>query len=302
MGPEQIYTGLVNSPLSSLLEEVVALGIFVVGLSYLRHAMRDPDVLWRSAFFKRALLLGCVVLFVTYIAVAYEVDLFVQRQAGELGSGVTDLPGAKRLILTILPIDLLGVGLTAGLFAVLSLDDLRDLLRAGDKEIDLNTQIFFLFLLTGLWHGLMIAWWLVYGVNTFEVYGLLSLREAARQLNAYDLLYHSAYALGHLSCAYLWVRIEGRCSAASSSDAEWRSAVEWSSAMEWWGVGLYGLLVTAVYLTRLSTYVEKYALQTGLSRPALGAMVWPAAVCCGVLGFLFFQNLRARWEQMALSS
>lgn len=292
MGPEQVYTGLVNSPLSSLLEEVVALGIFVVGLSYLRHAMRDPDVLRRSAFVKRAVLLGAVVVFVTYIAVAYEVDLFVQEQAGQGASRVTDLAGAKRLTLMILPIDLLGVGLTAGLFAVLTLDDLRDLLRAGDKEVDLNTQIAFLFLLTGLWHGLMIAWWLVYGANTLEAHDLLSLQATARQLNLYDLLYHFAYGLGHLSCAYLWVRMR--------RDGLWDGPRR--SKVEWWGVVLYGLLVTAVYLTRLSSYVEKYATRETLNRPNLGPLILPAAICCGVLGFLLWQALRARWGRPALSS
>lgn len=271
MGPQDVYTSLVNSPLTSLLEGVMGLGLFVVGLGYLRHIARDPKILRHSGVWKRALLLGAVVMFVTYITVAYEVDIGPPDE--EFMLPVKEVAQAKLLTLMMLPIDLLGVGLMAALFAILSLEDLPDLLKGAGRKIGLYDQIGLLFLVTGAWHVVMVAWWFMFTLHTGGVGSWFESWQSYRYHNLYDVVYHVAFGVAHLSYFWLWKRME---------DGAWVRARR--GVLEWWGVLVYVSLVTSVYVTRLSSYVDKYGIGNRQSGPLfLEPFVLPAVVCFSVL-------------------
>lgn len=269
----------------------MGIGLFVVGLGYIRHTVRKPRVLRHSGFWKRMLLLGCVVLFVTYVTIAYEVDIEPPNAAESGSVALATVHNAKLLILTILPIDLLGIALTATLFAVLSLEDLPDLFQKLDRKFDLYDQIGLLFLLTGLWHVVMIGWWGVYSVYNGNLGTWFESWRSYQTHNLYDVLYHLVYGLGYLSHFYLWKKLSG---------GSWhRTRRTW---VEWWGIAVYAVLVVTVYISRLSSYVDRYLAKHLDVEPSatlsVEAFLVPAGVCAAAL-LLLFASRRADRTQAA---
>jgi hypothetical protein len=76
--------------------------------------------------------------------------------------------------------------------------------------------------------------------------------------------------------------------------------------VEWWGIAVYALLVVTVYISRLSSYVDRYlAKHLGVEPSAtlsVEIFLVPAGVCAAALLLLFASRRADRAEAVGAST
>ena len=226
--PQHVYSGLVAETLRSLIQEVLVLGFFMVGVGHVNHAVKEPGYFSTATFRKRILLLSVVMLFVTYMKLTYSVEWALSPE------NVIDLARenfsnferhhAAWMVILLTPIDMLIVVCLAGMFLVLA----RDEFFTSDGT--LQREIKQLYLLTGFAHLVTIVWWFVFGSLSCGGLGRMD-----------DIAYHGAFVSLHATGYLVFTR---------SKSPSLRS--------ENLHVILYSLLALSVYVTRLWIYIFRY--------------------------------------------
>lgn len=226
--PQHVYSGLVAETLRSLLQEVLVLGFFIVGVGHVNHAVKEPNYFKTAMFRKRILLLCVVMLFVTYMKLTYSVEwaLSPENVIDHARENFTnfDRHHAAWMVILLTPIDMLIVICLAGMFLVLARDEFFQ------PDGTLNREIKQLYVLTGAAHLVTIFWWVLYGLLATDGFGRIT-----------DVGYHATFVALHLTGYLVFTR---------STSAFLKS--------ENFHVALYSFLVLAVYVTRLWIYIFLY--------------------------------------------
>lgn len=228
---EYLYTKLVNGLVSTLLNELLVLGIFFVLYGYISQIVRNPDLLFRAALFKRMVLLGLISLFVFYVALTYFMpytDISVRDVVSKLSEySQSEQRQAVILLLMMSPIDLLSIVLLAAMYATLGIESSSEIEKIESESLD--KQLINLFLITSSWHFVTVVWWVVFYFLALKPYEIG------------DIGYHSLFGVLQL-LGYLGWR--------------WLHKMGWNN---WLGIGYFALLVLTVYVTRIWMYVYKLA-------------------------------------------
>ena len=238
--PQHVYSSLVAETVRGLLEEVLILGLFIVGVGHAAHAAKAPGYLRSANFRKRLALLAAVMLFVTYMKLTYYVE-WTSRVEGALQSAQsvftdTDRHTAALMVILLTPLDLAIVGLLAGMFLVLARDEY--LFRKEDKfDYSLVSEVRQLYLLTGGAHLTTAVWWVAFGAFSGGVIGRWE-----------DLLYHATFAALHGAGYY-------KIKSVSDDPLGISSPVHRTETAH---VSYYIAITIAVYVTRLWIYVFRY--------------------------------------------
>ena len=233
--PADIYSGLVAETLRGLIEEVLILGLFIVGVGHFRHALRDPSYLRSFPFAKRFGLLAGIMLFVTYMKLTYfvewalGVESLVDQARIEFTTGQRHQ--ASLMVILLTPIDLCIVALMAGMFIVLALDEYVQEKPAASKEQSLCNDLKYLYILTGSAHAVTILWWLVFAVLSGDGISRWS-----------DVAFHAIFAILHL-IGFMALK---------------RKGFNCSSRCEGWHVSWFVFLTVTVYVLRLWIYIFRY--------------------------------------------
>ena len=233
--PADIYSGLVAETLRGLIEEVLILGLFIVGVGHFRHALRDPSYLRSIPFAKRFGLLAGVMLFVTYMKLTYSVEWALGIESlvdqAKIEFSTAQRHQASFMVILLTPIDLCIVALMAGMFIVLALDDYVQEKPSNKREQSLCSDLKYLYILTGAAHGVTILWWLFFAVLSGDGISRWS-----------DIAFHAIFALLHLF-GFLALK---------------RAGFACSSRSEGWHVSWFVLLTVSVYVLRLWIYIFRY--------------------------------------------
>ena len=235
VAPADIYSGLVAETLRGLIEEVLILGLFIVGVGHFRHALRDPSYLRSIAFAKRFSLLAGVMLFVTYMKLTYSVEWalgiesLVDQASLEFTTGQRHQ--ASFMVILLTPIDLCIVALMAGMFIVLALDEYVQEKPTTNRKQSLCNDLKYLYILTGGAHCVTILWWFLFAVLSGDGIGRWS-----------DIAFHATFALLHLF-GYLALK---------------RAGFACSDRSEAWHVSWFVFLTVSVYVLRLWIYIFRY--------------------------------------------
>src|SRR6185436_14726781 len=125
-----LYHSLSARIVSSLLDNLLFVGPFIVSLAMARRATRDEGWSQSGDLLRHLLLLFCVTLFTLYVALTYEVESFrgltaqvPARQTVQMMAGLEQLSAAeqrtaKTQLMVMLPVDLIGITVNSGLFAL----------------------------------------------------------------------------------------------------------------------------------------------------------------------------------------
>lgn len=210
MSTEVIYHSLSQEIIGSLLEHLLFIGIFSVAFVIVRRSILDPSWIRSTDLIRHLVILFSIVLFITYIHMTYEIenfkglthlstrDLIEQNQLVVRTLSHEGLRTAKTQLLILLPVDITGVAVISGLFAVLIVFNLDSSNWSG-RNISTIREVVFLFSITAVWHMAMIVWWLIYGL--FEA-GLRGVRSRVS-----DILFHLAYLLLDVILVVITARI-----------------------------------------------------------------------------------------------
>lgn len=237
--PEHVYSRLVADTLRGLLEEVLILGMFIVGVGHISHAARDPGYLRSLKFKKSLVLLAAVMLFVTYMKLTYYVEWTsasdaIIREAKQNFTNA-DRNTAALMVILLTPVDLCVVAFLAGMFLVLARDEFLFRKEQGDNSLIGEVRLLHLF--TGGAHFVTVVWWILFGTFTDGV-----------PHRSPDILYHSSFALLQ-GLGYLNIR-------RLKDDPTDRSRR--ADRLETACVSYYTLITVTVYASRLWIYVHRY--------------------------------------------
>lgn len=239
-----IYVELVAPLIESLLQNVMVIGLLAVTFSYAAQILahlaahrRDENPLgpWEgfvAVQFKRAWLLVVVSLFAAYNTIAYGVWADARPPTGEVDAGT-------RLVLLVLPIDLIQVAIVAALFGALSAEALPMKLLGRQEDTrprTVITELSFLFSFTALWHFSLAFWWVSYGL-------------LADAFSFEDIVAHGAPGVLHSLAA--WAIFKYR-----NADSPTRMRIEKLFLV------LYSLLAVGFYALRLGQHVVWWAKWT----------------------------------------
>lgn len=228
-----LYSFLAIPSVRQLYVQVMVIGMFMVGLGYVKGAILNRKIFKNRGFYKRLVLSIDVFLFTTYAIISYEIDTpspefpkLMKLISNETISSITNT------ILIIIPIDFIMVWLTGLLFLTLS----RELVGLGitDKPISLDVrhELSVIFFVTGTWHFVCCIWWFLW-------YGDDSM------FNWYSVLYHSSFGAAQFSFGFFWLlMIRKEYYDLNINFSEWMATI------------CYTILIIAVYVTRLSWYIQ----------------------------------------------
>jgi len=144
------------------------------------RSLLDAPWLRSVDFFRHFAIMACITLFTTYIALSYEIENFQSIRTGnfefrriESIRALIVLTGAewnqaKLLLLTMLPIDLLGLALNTSLFAII-IWTATNRENWNGRNITMIRSVMILFSAAALWHIVTVFWWLTYfGISGSE--------------------------------------------------------------------------------------------------------------------------------------
>jgi hypothetical protein len=219
-----IYAKIIAPSIKSLSVEVMVIGVFVVGLSYIRCVMIDKKILKKGYLWRQILLLLSVVLFCMYCIISYNCETLrhIPREKNDILLPI-------KLFFYIMPIlDLSIIGLIGVMFGCLAIEP--SLMDKDDYESS-KEELSSLLALSSVNHFVCILWWLVWiGSDTFEL----------RNIN-----FHSFMTLIYLALFLTW-----RSLVRHSSYARYKEVYEWC------GAAGYALIAVIVYLIRMSYYFD----------------------------------------------
>lgn len=207
----------------------MAIGLFLVGIGYLRKGFSNREEWSTEDFGKRLLLLSGVLMFSLYVVSSYQVGLSLTD--GEIAAGTIVPLTVKLKVLLFGPLELLLAVIEGTMFLVLGVDDSSSL-SAADELPPVAKKVERLFKITCLWHTVVIVWWLLWlGTDYFS--GL-------------SVLQHTVFGCFHGVAAGLWTRRVPERSRARH---------------EWVAVGAYTTIVTLLYFARMSFYISRTAAE-----------------------------------------
>lgn len=237
--PQHVYSHLVAETLRGLLEEVLILGMFIVGVGHISHAARDPGYLKSRKLKKSLVLLAAVMLFVTYMKLTYYVEWTsasdaIIREAKEQFTNA-DRRIAALMVILLTPVDLCVVAFLAGMFLVLARDEFLFRKELGDNSLIGEVRLLHLF--TGGAHFVTVVWWILFGTFTGGVPN-----------RATDILYHAVFATLQLA-GYAVIR---------RKQYDPKDLSPRIDRLETRYIAYYATITFAVYASRLWIYVFRY--------------------------------------------
>ena len=155
------------------MKQLVFFGTFTTCLVFVRRALLDPGWVRSSDFLRNIALLLSVTLFTLYIGLTYEIENFNGLQGTgsdtkrvETIQKIVALDAAswnrsRILLLTIIPIDLIGIVLNSALYALLIWNSGNNNNWTG-RNTSTHRLIVNLFSIAAAWHLVMATWWIVY--------------------------------------------------------------------------------------------------------------------------------------------
>jgi len=229
------YLRLIAGIASSLHDEVVITGLFVVLMTHAGDSILGIHPRRRGNFLKISILLSFVILFASYYAITYSLDLQQALSSAPLShQAIVDHPRVSRLPILMVPLDLLAVGLSIAIMVCLASERVLAALVGRTKEIETRPileKVTILLWLTAGWHAVTVLWWLV-----FAGYGGSSVTAAAN-----DMAFHGLFAGLHVC---------GALGFGAIADAERPGWLEWA------GVAYYCGLLGVVYVLRMHMYIQ----------------------------------------------
>lgn len=217
------YAKFIAPLIQSLSIEVMVIGVFVVGLSYVRCVMIDPKIVKKGYLWRQIILLLSVILFCLYCAISYNCE--ATRHAVE----TKEILIPVKLFFCIIPIiDLSIIGIIGAMFAILAIE--QSLTDREDYESS-KEELAALLLLSSIEHFVCILWWLIWiGSETFNMRSI--------NFNCYMI------------AIYLSMFLTWRMLVRHSTYARYKEVYEWG------GVIWYVLMVVSVYIIRMSWYFD----------------------------------------------
>ncbi len=232
--PQDIYSGLVAETFRGLLQEVVVLGLFIVGIGNMRQGVRDPSYSRTSEFRKRLVLIAAVLLYVTYMKLTYSVEWALGPEDVIRRARTTFTEDERNrsalLVIVLVPIDLAIVVLLAGMFLVLSRDD-----NLGGQGGILD-EVGSLYRLTRATHVFTLGWWFAFAGLAEGGIGRWS-----------DITYHATFVALHSGGLGLLRHSRARLPVGEDSNR-----------VENRHVAIYSVLAVSVYISRIWIYVHRY--------------------------------------------
>lgn len=168
-----LYHSLTGEIIGDLFKYLVFFGFFGCCMALVWRSLLDTSWPRSADFFRHFAMMSCITLFTTYIALTYGIENYQSIQTGNSESNRIEsiralmaLKGAewnqaRLLLLTMLPIDLLGLALNTSLFAII-------IWTASNREnwngrnITTIRTVMLLFSAAALWHLVTVFWWLTY--------------------------------------------------------------------------------------------------------------------------------------------
>uniref|UniRef100_UPI004056BD1B hypothetical protein n=1 Tax=Candidatus Electrothrix sp. TaxID=2170559 RepID=UPI004056BD1B len=218
------YTKLIAPVMQSLCIEVMVLGMFVIGFSYIHAALVKRRIFRQAFLWRQILLLISVMLVCMYCIISYNCESVLH--VSENTEGIV-IP-IKSFFIIMPIIDIILVGIIGGMFGCLVLDNAlveRDTYQSTKEELSI------LLLLSSWYHTICLLWWLMWiGSEAFDVYNVW--------LHFYIVvIYYISYKA--------WQRI-----------IHSNIYIENKEKYEWYGAAWYGLMATFVYCIRMSYYFD----------------------------------------------
>lgn len=229
---EYIYTKILAPVIQNLYSEVLIIGLFIVGFSYLQGIFFDKKSARNSYFWRRVLLLSSVMLFTIYVVLSYNVDIAV----GKIDYNIKSWMTPQIFFLLIAWVELAMVSLTGAMFLILSYGFLTHTAKSEKVDEDQTNKksektLAFLFGATGLWHILCIVWWLFWiGDQRFSLY---------------SIYIHGIIASVHIISLLIWNYI-------TSS----KFYLPHYNLYNWIGDIWYFIIILTVYIIRMGWYAD----------------------------------------------
>jgi len=250
MATEVLYQSLSARIVSGLIDNLLFVGVFVVSLAIARRCTRDVGWSQSGDLLRHLLLLFSVTLFTLYIALTYEVESFKgltqqvpERQATEMTVEISQLSQAgrqtaKMQLLVMLPVDLIGITLNSGLFALIAMF-LLDSRNWTGRNVSILREVVFLLGVTVAWHATMMVWWLLYGSFGSGLVGV--------GRHSSDIAFHGGYAACELVVAALIYRVSST-----------RFGLKHSGILAWSSVAAFCAIYLSLYVVRLWEYSSRF--------------------------------------------
>lgn len=242
--PQNIYSGLVGGTLQALIQQVLILGIFIVGIGHVTHGIKKAQYFSTPLFRQRLILVCVVILFVTFMKLTYSVEwgLSFESMIQQARATFEDAERhrAALMVVLLIPIDLTTIVLLAGMFLVLAVDESSDD-KSSESGITIHRELRNLYLLTGSTHFAMILWWIFFNILTDGIFNNLG-----------DILYHVIFVSLHAT---------GYTVLKKNTDSKNRIS-GWMSNGNL-HVCFYSVITLSVYVSRLWMYVFRYTQPTG---------------------------------------
>lgn len=170
---QTLYHSLTGEIVGGLFKHLVFFGFFGCCLALVWRSLLDATWIRSADFFRHLSIVAAITLFTTYIALTYEIENYQSIQTGSSEShrihsiqSLIALKGAewdqaRLLLLSMLPIDLLGLALNSSLFAIVIWTSANRDNWNGRNITTIRTSMSLLSV-AALWHLTMAVWWLVY--------------------------------------------------------------------------------------------------------------------------------------------
>jgi hypothetical protein len=245
-----LYHSLSARIVSGLIDNLLFVGPFIVSLAIARRATRDEGWSQSGDLLRHLLLLFCVTLFTLYVALTYEVESFrgltpqvpprqtIQMTAGMEQLSTVEQRTAKMQLMVMLPVDLIGITLNSGLFALNALF-LIDRRHWAGRNASTTRAVVFLLVITATWHVTMMVWWLLYG--SF-IGGAAGIPQYAR-----DIRFHAVYGTCELIVAAMLHRV-----------SRTRFGALRSGSVAWVSVAAFCAIYLSLYVIRLWEYTDRF--------------------------------------------
>lgn len=245
-----IYHSLSSKIVSSLLEQLLFVGIFSIAFVIVRRSILEPSWLKSNDFIRQMMLLFSIALFTSYIFITYEVENIkglsflgaiteVSDKEALLGDlSQNALAKAKTQLLLLLPVDLIGIALISGMFASLIVFNF-DSDKLSGRNASTIKEVLVLFSITIVWHIAMIVWWVLYGLFENSINGVIKYIP--------DIMFHITYIV-----------VEGIIALTVARFYPTKLGSTYSSILAWGITISYCLILVSLYAVRLWQYMDRF--------------------------------------------
>jgi len=223
---EHLFDEIISPVIKELYSEVVIIGMFFVGFSYIRYAVINKQTIRTHRFGKWAILLTSVMLFTIYTVLSYNIDVAANVKQSNLDGYTSYIPPRLFLILMTL-LEFILITISGSLFLILGMDAFGK--RDATTSHNFKDELSLLFIATALWHLGVCLWYVLwYGSSKFTIP---------------DLGFHLCLLLVHLISFSVWRYISTR----DKYEIKFKK-------LDWIGVGWYTGIMIIVFIVRMSDY------------------------------------------------